>query len=91
MTEEQTDGFTWELIKPLYGEIFSQLIEMPHFIEWFATNCDIDIHMDEEEERILVQVNPVSLQETAKRVLALQKAKAEEGPLIVEPPKDLIL
>lgn len=91
MTEETTEGFSWEQLKPLYAGIFDQLVGMPAFTEWFATNCDIDIHVDDAEERIMVQIKSLSVRESTKRMMALQKAKMDDEPLIIEPPSGIIV
>ena len=90
MTAEQ-DEFSWEALRPFYAELFDQLASSPAFIEFFATNFDLDIVVDDDAQSIGVALKAISEQEIMQRTITLQKHKLDQGPQIITPDKRIIL
>lgn len=82
---EDNEDFNWESFKPLYAEIFSQLVANPQFNTFFVTHYNLDLEIDDEKQVINVAVRTIAKEETAQRILALKAAQEEESPLIVTP------
>lgn len=89
MTAEEE--FSWEALRPFYAELFDQLASSPAFIEFFATNFDLEIVVDDDEKSIGVELKAISEQEIMQRTITLQKHKIDQGPQIITPDKRLIL
>ena len=81
----ENEEFNWEMYRPFYAEIFSQLVANPQFNTFFATHYNLDIDIDDKEKHIAVGVNPISVEETGQRMAIIRAEQEKDSPKIFTP------